>query len=133
MAFSTLSCFFVVMNRNSHWSCSVRKAVFRNFAKLTGKRLCQSHFLNNVAGLRPQARSFIKIETLAHVFSCELCEIFKNTFFKKSTCGDCFKMHNLSRWITNQWTHVWFYDKLWEIIKCFFIRVDMGRTREKHG
>ena len=71
------------MNRNSHWSCSVRKAVLRNFAKFTGKRLCQSQFLNNVAGFRPQG-SFIKIETLAHVFSCEFCEIFKNTLFKKT-------------------------------------------------
>ena len=26
-----------------------------------------------------QASNFIKIETLAHVFSCEFCEIFKNT------------------------------------------------------
>ena len=27
--------------------------VLRNFAKLTGKRLCQSLFFNKVAGLRP--------------------------------------------------------------------------------
>ena len=25
--------------------------------------------------------NFLKKETLAHVFSCEICEIFKNTFF----------------------------------------------------
>ena len=29
---------------------------------------------------QPEARSFIKIETLAQVLSCEFCEIFKNTF-----------------------------------------------------
>ena len=29
---------------------------------------------------RPQACSFIEIETLAQVLSCEFCEIFKNTF-----------------------------------------------------
>ena len=28
----------------------------------------------------PQACNFIKKESLAHVFSCEFCEIFKNTF-----------------------------------------------------
>ena len=50
------------------------KGVFRNFAKLTGKHLCQSLFFNNVAGL-------IKKETLAKVFSCELYEISKDTFF----------------------------------------------------
>ena len=36
-------------------------------------------FLNEVAGL--QACSFIKKESVAQVFSCEFCEIFKNTFF----------------------------------------------------
>ena len=29
----------------------------------------------------PQACNFIKKETLAQVFSCEFCGIFKNTFF----------------------------------------------------
>ena len=29
-----------------------RKGVLRNFAKFTGKHLCQSLFLNKVAGLR---------------------------------------------------------------------------------
>ena len=30
---------------------------------------------------RPEARNFIKKEKLAQVFSCEFCEISKNTFF----------------------------------------------------
>ena len=38
--------------RSSHQRCSVRKGVLRNFAKFTGKDLCQSHFFNKVAGLR---------------------------------------------------------------------------------
>ena len=33
--------------------CSVRKGVLRNFAKFTGKHLCQSLFSNKVAGLIP--------------------------------------------------------------------------------
>ena len=41
--------------RNSHLKCSVRKGVPRNFAKLTGKHLCQSLFFNKVAGLSPQS------------------------------------------------------------------------------
>ena len=59
----------------------------RNFVKFTGKRPCQSLFFNKDAGLRPatllcspQACYFIKGETLAQVFSCEFCEISKNTF-----------------------------------------------------
>ena len=42
--------------RSSHRRCSVctvKKGVLRNFAKFTGKHLCQSLFLNKVAGLTP--------------------------------------------------------------------------------
>ena len=46
--------------------CSVKKGVLRNFEKFTGKHLRQSFFYNK--------------ETLAEVFSCEFCEISKNTF-----------------------------------------------------
>ena len=52
-----------------------KKGVRRNFAKFTGKHLCQSLFFNKVAGL---ACNFIKKEALAQVFSCEFCEISKN-------------------------------------------------------
>ena len=58
-----------------------KKGVLRNFAKITGKQLCQSLCFNKVAD---QACNFIKIETLAQVFSCEFCEIFKNNFFYKT-------------------------------------------------
>ena len=72
--------------RSSHWKCFIRKGVLRNFAKFTGKHLSQSVFFNKVARLRPasctpQACNFIKKETLAQVFSCEICEISKNIFF----------------------------------------------------
>ena len=53
--------------RSSHRRCFVRKGVLRNFAKFTGKNLHQSLY-------------FIKKETLVQAFSCEFCEISKNTF-----------------------------------------------------
>ena len=40
-----------VIIRSSHWKCSLRKGVFRNFVKSTGKHLCQSFFFNKVANL----------------------------------------------------------------------------------
>ena len=46
--------------RSSHGRCSVKKGVPRNFAKFTGKHLCQSLFLNRVAGDMP-ATLFKKI------------------------------------------------------------------------
>ena len=69
--------FYFHSYRSSHRRCSVGKGVLRNFTKFTGKHLCQSLYFNKVAG----ACNFIKIEALAQVFSCEFCEISKNTFF----------------------------------------------------
>ena len=56
-----------------------KKGVLRNFAKSTGKCLCQTLFFNKVAGLSP-ATLFKK--RLAH--SCEFCEISKNPFFHRA-------------------------------------------------
>ena len=36
--------------RSSHLRCSVKKGVLRNFAKFTGKHLCQRFFFNKAAG-----------------------------------------------------------------------------------
>ena len=52
----------------------MKKAALRDFAKFTGKHLL----------IKLQALNFIKRETLAQVFSCELCEISKNTFFTEN-------------------------------------------------
>ena len=66
-------------SRSSHQSCPIKKGVLRNFAKFTGKHLCQSLFLNKIAGQRPA--TLLKKKTLAQVFSREFWEISKNTFF----------------------------------------------------
>ena len=67
--------------RSSRPDVFCEKDVLRNFAKFTGKHLCQSLFFNKVAG---GACNFIKKETLAQVFSCELCEISKYTSFYRT-------------------------------------------------
>ena len=68
-----VKCWYVFSptGRSSHGRCSVMKVVLKNFAKFTGKHLCQCHFFNKV----------IKKETLAQVFPCEFYEISKNAFF----------------------------------------------------
>ena len=48
-----------------------KKVILKSFTKFTGKHLSQSLFFNKGAGLSSA--------TLAHVFSCEFCEIFRNT------------------------------------------------------
>ena len=54
--------------------CSVKKVVLKDFAKFTGKHLY----------FRPQAYKFLQKETLAEVFYCEFCEIFKNPFLYRT-------------------------------------------------
>ena len=39
-------------NRSSPQRCSIETSVLKNFAKFTGKYLCQSLFFDKVAGLR---------------------------------------------------------------------------------
>ena len=44
--------FFCVNIWSSHRRCSIRKGIFKSFARFTGKHLCQSLLFNNIAGLR---------------------------------------------------------------------------------
>ena len=68
-----------IISRSSHRRCSL---------KFTAKHLCQDLFFNKVASLRPA--TLLKKGTLAHVFLCEFCKIFKNTFFLQNTFGRLF-------------------------------------------
>ena len=68
-------CLFTLTVKLSPPEVFYKKDVLRNFAKFIGKHLCQGLFFNKVSC------NFIKKETLAQVFSCEFCEIPKNTFF----------------------------------------------------
>ena len=62
------------------WSCSVKKMFLGVLtSKFTGKHLCENtrvYFL-----IKLQAKG---CETLAQVFPCEFCEIFKNTCFYRT-------------------------------------------------
>ena len=76
---SSIDAFFVDFNphiKTPRTEVFCEKGVLGNFAKFTGKHLCQNLFINKVAGLF----NFIKKETLAQVLSCEFCKISKNTF-----------------------------------------------------
>ena len=59
---------FSSISRSSH--SSTNKGILKDFAKFTGKHLCQSR-------LRPA--TLLKEDTLTHVFSCEFCKIYKNS------------------------------------------------------
>ena len=57
--------------------CSIKKGVLENFAKVTETQPCQGLFLNKNTGPSPEKKS------LAWVFYCEYCEIFKNNYFEE--------------------------------------------------
>ena len=101
--FMQLSILLKKLSRSSLPDVFCKKSVLRNFAKFTGKHLCQNLFFNEVACLGvssimfsttllkrdSQACSFMKKETLAQMISCEFFEIFR-TLFLKNTSGSCF-------------------------------------------
>ena len=64
-----------------------KKGVLRNSQNLQEKTCARVSFLIK---LQTEACNFINKETLAQVFSCEFCEISKNTFFYRGPPGDCF-------------------------------------------
>ena len=56
----------------------LKKALLKNFTILTGKHLCWSFFLIKLQALRLHEK-----EIPTQVFSCEYCEIFKDTYFEE--------------------------------------------------
>ena len=63
------------------------KKVVRNFAKFTGKHLCQSPIFNKVAGLRPP--TLLKKILWHRCFPVNFAK-FLRTPFLQNTYGDCF-------------------------------------------
>ena len=55
-----------------------------NFAKFTGKRFCQSFFLEKVAGYR-LFENFIKKETLAQVFPVNFAKFLRTLFLQNTS------------------------------------------------
>ena len=63
-----MSFLITIKGRSSRPDVFIEKGVLRNFAKFTGKHLCQSLFFNKVAGGCLQI--FLKKEALAQLPSC---------------------------------------------------------------
>ena len=61
--------------------CSVKKRVLRNFAKFTGKHLCQSLFFSRVAGLRPVIS--LKKRLWHRCFPVNIAKFIRTPFLKE--------------------------------------------------
>ena len=64
--------------RSSRPEVFCKKGVIRNFAKFTGKHLCQSLFLNKYSGLRPE--NFLKKRLWYRCFSVNFAKFLKTLF-----------------------------------------------------
>ena len=71
----------VVQKQSQFPKGALQKRVLRDFAKFTGKHLCQSLFINKVAGQGQQL--YLKRHPGTSV-SCEFWEILKNTFLYRT-------------------------------------------------
>ena len=75
-------------DKSSHWRCSIKNAVHKNFAIFTIKHLCWSLFWDK-AEIKLQATSsatLLKRETPTQMFFCEYCKISNNTCFGEHLC-----------------------------------------------
>ena len=75
-----LCLFYRYHYRSSYQRCSVNKVFLEISQNSQENTFSRDSSFNKVAGLD---RSFIQKETLARVFSCEFCEISKNTSGRK--------------------------------------------------
>ena len=69
--------------RYNHRRCSVRKGVPRNFAKFSGKHLCQSLFFTKAAGLRPVA--LLKKRLCHRCFPVNFAKFLRTPFLQKAS------------------------------------------------
>ena len=74
-------CEMVVLEAVVQW-CSVKK-VFLGIPQNSLENTCAR--VSFLIKLQASGLNFIKKETLAQVFSCEFCEISKNTFFHRAS------------------------------------------------
>ena len=59
-----------------------KKIVLRNFTKFTGKNMCQIHFFNRVAGLRPP--TLLKKKFWHRCFPVNFANLLRTPFLKNT-------------------------------------------------
>ena len=78
------------------------KKVFLEISQISQENTCvRVSFLIKLQASGLHASNFVKNETLAHVFSCEFCEISKNTFYTE---------------------HLWTTASIWKAVAMFYKR-----------
>ena len=70
------------ISRSSRPEVFCKKSILRNFAKFTGKQLCQSLFFNNVAGLR--LATSLKKRLWRRCFPVNFVKFLRTPFFHRT-------------------------------------------------
>ena len=82
-AIDLLSFIVLLTYRSSHQKCSMKEGILRNFTKFTGKHLCQSLFLNKVAGLTPA--TLLKKRLWHRYFPVNFVKFLRTTFLQNTS------------------------------------------------
>ena len=109
--------------RSSHWRCSVKIGVLKNFPKSTGKCLCQS-LLNKVAGLR--SATLLKKRLWHRCFLMNFAKFLRTPFVQNTfSTKDCFSQNSSkkSHFMTN-WNHSLYVCTWLKFTKRFFLDSD---------
>ena len=69
--------------RSSHWRCSVRKGVLRNFVQFTRKHLFQSLIFDKVAGMRPA--TLLKMRLWYRYFPVNFAKFLRAPFLQNTS------------------------------------------------
>ena len=80
------------MVRNSCLEVFCKKGLLKNFAKFTGKHLCQNLFFNKVADLRPA--TLFKKRFWHRCFPVNFAKFLRNTNFYRTPLDNCFWLKN---------------------------------------
>ena len=76
--------------RGTKFGTNVSNEIFPNAAKCQGYSFCLFWVIKGKLTVGAQTCNFIKKETLAQVFSCEFCQIFKNNYFYRKPPVEAF-------------------------------------------
>ena len=85
IGFGLKTCTALIVNifRNSHQRCSIIKDVLRNFARFAGKHLCQSLFLNKVAG--PWSATLLRKRFWNRCFPANFVKFLRTPFLQNTS------------------------------------------------
>ena len=83
----------LVLTRRSHWKSYKKKNIFQNFAKFTGKHLCQSLLFNKVAVLR--SATLLKKRLWPRCFPVNSSKFLRAPFLQ-NICGRLLLFKNLT-------------------------------------